>query len=154
MKKLMLCLGCSLLVLVLQSAQAQTKTAATTANSLKELFWLKGTWKGMANNSPFFEGFTIENDSLITIHYYADSSLSKVVALGKVLEEKGNIYHTYGKSKWKLVAKEGNTWSFAPVENASNHFQWTSTGTDVWQAVLITAGKKNLYRMERVKVTR
>ena len=112
---------------------------------------MKGNWKGGATNAPFFEGYEMESDSLITIKYYEDASLSKVTALGKVVLEGNSIYHVYGRSKWKLVKRTENTWWFEPVENANNSFKWIFVGPDSWKAELITAARTDNYLLERIK---
>lgn len=132
-------------------AFSQKSPDQSQMNSLKDLFWMEGTWKGISGNSPFFEGYEIENDSLMIIKYYAASDLTNGAALGRIFMEKYNIYHTYKRSKWKLASRNGNIWSFEPVENASNHFQWVFIDPDAWRVEIITSGKATNYLMQRVK---
>lgn len=140
-----------LLFTLLTDAFPQKSPDQSQVKSLKDLFWMEGIWKGLSGNSPFFEGYEIENDSLMIIKYYSGPDLSKVAALGSLFMENDNIYHTYKRSKWKLASRSGNTWSFEPVENASNHFQWVFVDPDSWRAEITSRGQATNYLMQRVK---
>lgn len=139
------------LLLAMGAAYAQGSDEKAKVNELREFAWMEGAWKGMAGNSSFYESFEMVNDTLIRIDYYADSSLTKVEGSGSVLLEKGDVYHTYGQSKWKLSERSGNTWCFEPVENASNYFCWTFIDHDSWSARLVSSGKVSNYQMERIR---
>jgi hypothetical protein len=75
---------------------AQSVQGTAEAAGLKDLFWIIGSWRGEAEQLPFFESYEVENDSLITIKYYADPALTTVSAVGATMEESKEIYHTYG----------------------------------------------------------
>ena len=132
-------------------ANAQELSEKMDGNKLHELFWMEGTWKGVAAGSPFFEAYEVMNDTLMRINYYSDSSLSKVEATGTVSLENDAIFHTYGKSRWKLAKREGNTWYFEPVAHASNTFSWSVEGPDKWKAEVVAGGRVSKYLMERMQ---
>ncbi|MGK7391792.1 MAG: hypothetical protein ACNS60_15685 [Candidatus Cyclobacteriaceae bacterium M2_1C_046] len=123
---------------------------AQEIKNIKELSWLLGDWEGKSGNSSFFEGYELHNDTLIIIKYYTDKSCTNIKGEGRIFLENGEIYHTSGRSKWKVTEKKKDTWCFSPIVNASNSFNWIFVNKRLWKAELITAGRTTTYPLERI----
>ena len=113
----------------------------------KEFYQLEGNWKGMAGNSAFFESYTIESDTLIMIGNFSDENLSRETGKGELFFRHGQIFHTSGNSKWKVLKKEITSWFFEPVQNASHGFSWILQSPSEWTAVI----GRNKYEMKKIK---
>ena len=132
------------------TATAQEARSQFKLTDFEPLRQMQGDWKGMAGNSPFFEGYEIRNDTLIWIRYFSDAALSKVSGEGSVYYSQGNIYHSNGNSTWRLKKKEGNTFYFEPVRNANNSFRWKINDATSWSAEVGSAGRSRIYEMVKV----
>ena len=140
-----------LLNLQVEIKAQEVQTAKFSLADFGQLHEMKGSWKGMAGNSPFFERYEIKNDTLIEITHYSDATLSKMTGKGIVYFSNGNIYHSSGNSVWKVKKKEGNTFHFEPFKNASNTFRWTINNRDSWTAEVGSAGRARTYEMQKIK---
>ena len=129
----------------------EVQTSKFSLADFRQLHEIKGSWKGMAGNSPFFERYEIKNDTFIEITHYSDATLSKTTGKGNVYFSNGNIYHSNGNSAWKVKKKEGNTFHFEPSKNASNIFRWTINNQDSWTAEVGSPGRSRTYEMKKIK---
>ena len=138
-----------------QSADSPAPTPATiTANDLKKLRWIEGTWRGSGYETPFYERYHFENDNTLIVEGLADESLSKVTDTTRFELKDGQFGNN---SEGRSVATEltDNYITFSPVARGQNTFRFQKESADSWKAVLTwpasdkrPAGER-VYLMER-----
>ena len=126
------------------SAQA-TPTPATpaklTAEDLKKLRWIEGTWRGTGvNQAAFFERYRWENDTTLAVDSFENEKLEKVTDTTR-FELRGAEFG--GGSQGALyvaTALDDNAITFAPVVKARNWFVWKRESKDAWTAIIKPLG--------------
>jgi hypothetical protein len=118
-------------------AGAPHRAAPRTAAPLARLQWLAGTWRGSGpGGGSFYEGYTFRGDTLLTIHYFADSTLAQVRDSGNVFWARDSIFHQAGDALWVAASVGPDSAAFLPLRNAGNAFTWRRQGPQAWRAVL------------------
>lgn len=137
------------------TAQSTATPANITANDLKKLLWIEGTWRGTGDvETPFYERYRFENDNTLIVEGLADESVSKVTDTTR-FELKDGQFGNGGDTRWVATEVADNYITFSPVARAKNTFRWQKESADSWKAVLTwpatekTPAKERVYRMER-----
>lgn len=123
---------------------------------LAKLRWIEGSWRGTGDvESPFFEKYHFENDSLLVVESFSDETLSKVTDVTR-FELKEGVFGNWGEgARWAATQLDERSVLFEPVARARNTFRWERQSKDVWKAVLnwpatgTAAAKQRVYQMER-----
>ena len=127
----------------------KTETVAYTQQDLKRIGWIEGNWKGMDNNTPFYEIYKFVNDSTLETTSYnwdgKDSSQSSTT----LLQWKENKYYLGDMMNWEV--KEISDSSIYMIPNkANNDIRWRFVDQNNWDAILNTNGQDKIYHMERI----
>jgi len=130
---------------------------AVTAEQLKKLKWIEGTWRGTGDvDKPFFERYHFDNDSTLLIESFADETLNKVSDVSRYELHDGQFGNT-GDVRWVATQFDDKSITFSPVAKARNSFIWASESSDVWKATLTWPAsdkgpaRQRIYKMERMK---
>lgn len=119
--------------------------------SLYQLSWLQGNWQGNGGAQPFYEIYTIKNDSTLEITSYdwngKDSSNSTKTFLRKYRDD----YYLGRERNWKVSDFTDSMIIMIPVYKAANGILWRARSENSWQAVIRTARNEKLYTMTRIK---
>ncbi len=99
------------------TAQSTATSAATpaniTANHLKKLLWLEGTWRGTGDvETPFYERYRFENDKTLIVEGLADESLSKVTDTTR-FDLKNGQFGNGGDTRWVATEVADNYITFS-----------------------------------------
>jgi hypothetical protein len=125
-------------------------TTTFTKGDLEKLRWLEGAWKGLDGVRPFYEHYTITNDSTLHITSYdwngADSSNTTTTAIAW----KQNHYFLGDSLNWRVDAITHNTVFLIPNYKAANKIIWKKKNQNTWEAVLTSPKGVKIYQMERV----
>lgn len=143
-----------------QVAPAQTPAAQAaaklTADDLKKLRWIEGTWRGTGEGvQPFYERYRFENDTTLAIDTFADEQLTKVTDTTRYELKNGEMGGGNEGFRWVAGALDDKSITFVPVAKARNSFRWETVDKDSWKAVLnwpATAerpARERVYKMER-----
>ena len=123
---------------------------------LAKLRWIEGTWRGTGDvESPFFEKYYFENDSLLVVESFSDGTLSKVDDVTRFELRDGQFGNWGEGARWAATQLDERSILFEPVARARNTFRWERQSKDVWKAVLTwpatdsSAAKQRVYQMER-----
>ena len=134
-----------------QSAQAP-KPIMLTAEDLKKLRWIEGSWRGTGvNQPPFFERYRFENDTTLAVDHFEDETLAKVTKTSRYELKNGEFR---GGSGYVATALDDNSISFGP-STAKNSFTWKQDTKDSWTAILTLPASGNkpasevIYKLER-----
>lgn len=116
------------------------------------LRWLEGSWRGTEQGrNPFYERYQFESDTLVRIHYLADSTAVQTANIGSVYLSGGVVYHEAGGGRWRAVRMDSTRIDFAPAERVTNAFTWARESGDAWVATLHNPGAvATVYRLERL----
>jgi hypothetical protein len=136
------------------SATPAPTPAHITANDLKKLRWIEGTWRGTGYETPFYERYHFENDNTLIVEGLADESVNKVTDTTRFELKDGQFGND---SEGRSVATEltDNYITFSPLARGQNTFRFQKESPDLWKAVLTwpasekrPAGER-VYHMER-----
>ena len=133
-----------------QSTATPAPTPATiTANDLKKLRWIEGTWKGSGYETPFYERYHFENDTTLIVEGLADESASKVTDTTRFELKDGQFGNN---SEGRSVATEltDNYITFSPVTPGQNTFRFQKESADSWKAILTWPASEKRKAGERV----
>ena len=123
---------------------------------LVKLRWIEGTWRGTGDvESPFFEKYHFENDSILVVESFSDGTLSKVTDVTRFELKEGQFGNSGEGARWAATRLDEGSILFEPVARARNTFIWEKVSKDEWKAVLAwpatetSAAKQRVYRMQR-----
>lgn len=135
-----------------QSTATPAPTPANiTANDLKKLRWIEGTWRGSGYETPFYERYRFENDNTLTVENLADESVSTVTETTRYELKDGK----FGNGRSVTTEFTDSYITFSPVARAGNTYRWQKESADSWKAILTSAAtdkapaKEVVYRLER-----
>ena len=140
------------------NSTGQNPNAKITAEQLRKLRWIEGSWRGTGvNQQPFFERYRFESDTVLAVDGLENEKLEKVTDTTRFELKDGEFGGGSEGSRWVATAIDENSISFAPVVKARNFFVWRRDSKDSWTAILSwpargdkPAGEKT-YKMERIK---
>lgn len=139
------------------STPQSTPTAAPapakiTANDLKKLRWIEGTWRGSGYETPFFERYRFENDDTLLVETLADESASNVTDTSRFVLKDGQF-----GSEGAVATELTDTYIvFSPLKPGQNTFRFEKESADSWKAVLTwpksekRAAGERAYNMQRL----
>lgn len=139
-----------LLLLIIFSIRLITATAQPDSMVIKKASWLVGTWKGMNNQSAFYETWRIQDDSLVnyTIEFKNDDT---IVTRQTSLRHKGKSIVFGKKGDWQLKRMTRNE---IVLENDaskySNRIIYLHLANDHWFTILEHPGSTMYFDMEKV----
>lgn len=139
-----------------QATPPAVTPAKLTAEDLKKLRWIEGTWRGTGVNQPaFFERYRWENDTTLAVDSFDNEKLEKVTDT-TLFELKDGEFGGGGEGRrYVATALDDNTITFGPVIRARNFFVWKHESKDSWTAIIKPLStpdkpaKDVIYNMER-----
>ena len=126
------------------SAAAGTPPAVTpptpgtfAAADFAKLRWLEGKWRGfMPDGGKFYESYTLENDSTIVKHSFADSTFTNPTDRSVIALRGTTVVDESEKARWVVTRIDSTGADFAPERGATNHFTFTREDATKWNASL------------------
>lgn len=120
------------------------------SNFINQYKWILGKWEGIGYKEPFYEEYTIVNDTLIRVNYFeSDSTFYELKNTGIVYYSKGKVFHKYGESSiWIASIEEPNKLHFKGFANATNSFIWKREDENNWIVLM----NNDTYKMKNVKI--
>lgn len=139
------------------TATQSSRPKKISAQELKKLRWIEGTWKGTGDvDKPFYERYYFENDTTLVVESYSDETLSTVTDVTRFVLKDGQFGNGGEGSRWAATELDEGSITFAPIVQARNSFRWQRESKDLWKAVLdwpAAEGKparQRVYSMERL----
>jgi hypothetical protein len=106
--------------------------ATITAEQLRSLRWIEGTWRGAGDSTSVFnERYRFIDDSTLVVDDPTKPSESPTR-----FELRRGRFGTNGPARWVAVQLLGGAVTFAPVSGARNFFIWRPVSTSRWVAEL------------------
>ncbi|MFZ0747780.1 MAG: hypothetical protein WAM70_00365 [Pyrinomonadaceae bacterium] len=131
--------------------------AKLTAEDLKKLRWIEGTWRGTVVNQPaFFERYRWENDTTLAVDGFENEKLEKVTDTTRFELKDGEFGGGSDGARYVATALDDNSIRFGPVMKVRNFFVWKRESKDVWTAIIQPLPrpdrpvKETFYKMERL----
>ena len=131
--------------------------AKLTAEDLKKLRWIEGTWRGTGVNQPaFFERYRWENDTTLAVDSFENEKLEKVTDTTRFELKDGEFGGGSEGARYVATALDDKSITFGPVIKARNDFVWKYESKDSWTAIIKPLPRpdkpvKNIiYNMERL----
>ena len=114
----------------------QQRTPKEDFNKMK---WLIGSWKGVANNRPFYEAWRRVNDSVYVNFSIEIKNGDTVVSEGSpIYRELGSVYLGQSPARWKLTRLTDDEMVFEnDTLKFSNKIIWHHTLIDHWYTELV-----------------
>ena len=114
-------------------ADAAVKPAKFTVDDFRRLSWLQGRWEGfMPDGKKFYEAYTVDNDSTITMRAYTDSTFNTQSYVATIGLRKGIVTNKISASAWAATRLDSTGADFGPYEMARNRFTWTREDSSKW----------------------
>jgi hypothetical protein len=122
-------------------------------NSLKQMRWLTGHWKGMYNGAPFYESWIWVNDSLmvnLSIEINEKDTIVKENGFNRLRQ--GKIIHGSTNAVWQLTELTDSKMVFAnDTLKYANRIIWSHSANDHWLTEIHNPGGRVInYDLERV----
>ncbi|RYZ00733.1 MAG: hypothetical protein EOO11_00480 [Chitinophagaceae bacterium] len=144
MRPLLLC--CLLLVLTPAMAQERADAAA-----FRQMSWLEGTWKGLANKKPFYEAWRFANDStIVNLSIEITGTDTLVKESGALRLRGGHIYLGEAPTQWTASRlRAGELVLRNDSLRFSNTIIWLHSPEDHWLTILEHPRSTVFYDMTR-----
>ncbi|HKY27118.1 MAG TPA: hypothetical protein VJM12_04150 [Pyrinomonadaceae bacterium] len=139
-----------------QSASPSPQPITITAEDLKKLRWIEGSWRGTGDiDKPFYERYKFENDTTLLVEGVADEKFDKVTDVSRFELKDGHFGSSSGESGSVAVALDDNSITFAPLGKMRNSFRFQRESADAWKAILTWkekdgTPKERVYKMDRM----
>ena len=131
--------------------------AKLTAEDLKKLRWIEGTWRGTGVNQPaFFERYRWENDTTLAVDSFENEKLEKVTDTTRFELKDGEFGGGSEGARYVATALDDKSITFGPVIKARNDFVWKYESKDAWTAIIKPLPRPDrpvkdiIYNMERL----
>ena len=131
--------------------------AKLTAEDLKKLRWIEGTWRGTGVNQPaFFERYRWENDTTLAVDSFENEKLKKITDTTRFELKDGEFGGGSEGARYVATELDDKSIRFGPVIKARNFFVWKYESKDVWTAIIQPLPrpdrptKETFYKMERL----
>ena len=131
--------------------------AKIPAGALKQLPWLLGTFRGTGvdgtTQAPFYERYSLADDSTLIVESFPDSTLTGKIDSTRY-EVRRDSLSTPGASRYLATAISADSVTFGPLVGVKNGFTWRKGDATSWTAVIIPAAAtapKRTYRMARLR---
>jgi hypothetical protein len=139
-----------------QATPTPATPAKLTAEDLKKLRWIEGTWRGTGVNQPaFFERYRWENDTTLAVDSFENEKLEKATDTTRFELKDGEFGGGSEGARYVATALDDNVITFAPVVKARNWFVWKRETKDTWTAIIQPLARPDkpakdiIYNMER-----
>jgi hypothetical protein len=138
-------------------APTSTVVAAKVApGALKQLPWLLGTFRGTGvegtTQAPFYERYSLADDSTLVVESFKDSTLAGAIDTTRYEVRRDSLSNP-GTSRYVATAISADSVTFGPLVGVNNGFTWRRGDNSAWIAVIIpaTPAKQRTYRMARTR---
>lgn len=114
-----------------------TGQTANTGNDFQKLKWLQGSWKGSANNQPFYEGWRLFNDSTLVNFSIEIKDKDTVIKESSALLFRNKKIVLGQETQWQATRITENEIVLKnDTPRFSNTIIWLHTGSDHWLTIL------------------
>ena len=120
--------------------------------SLKQMEWLAGYWKGMYNGAPFYEAWIKVHDSLmVNLAIEIKNTDTVVKENGFIRLQRGTIIHGGPDVTWRLTELTDSKMIFEnDTLKYANKIIWSHSANDHWLTEIHNPGRVINYDLERV----
>ena len=130
--------------------------ASIPEGALTQLPWLLGTFRGTGiegtAQEPFFERYTLADDSTLIVESFKDSTLAGAVDTSR-FEVRRDSLTSVGASRYIATSISPDSINFGPLTGVKNGFIWKKGDSSAWTAVIVPAAataSRRYYRMARI----
>jgi hypothetical protein len=140
-------------------AAATTVAAAhVPAGALKQVAWLLGTFRGRGEGTtvqaPFYERYSLADDSTLIVESFPDSTLKGTIDTTRYEVRRDSLSNP-GARRYVATVITGDSVVFSPLVGVRNGFTWRKGDDTSWVAVITPlsggAAAQRVYRMVRIK---
>jgi len=140
------------------AATATVAAARVQPGALKQMPWLLGTFRGRGEGStvqePFYERYSLADDSTLIVESFKDSTLTGPIDTSRYEARRDSLTNA-GASRYVATAITADSIVFGPLVGVRNGFIWRKGDDTSWIAVIrpLTGGAaaQRHYRMVRLK---
>ena len=138
-------------------AAVPVAAARAPSGALKQLPWLLGTFRGRGEGTtvqePFYERYSLADDSTLIVESFRDSTLTGPVDTSRY-ELRRDSLTSSGERRYVATAITADSLAFGPLVGVSNAFTWRRGDDSSWVAVIRPlaggASAERVYRMVRL----
>lgn len=137
------------------AAQTGSKLKPLTADDLKQLRWIEGSWRGTGGGvPPFFERYRFESGTVLLVEHL---DAGKVTSTSRYeLTPAHQFVSGTGNSQSTATSLDATSVTFEFAAKERGGYRWQRETADVWKAILFwpasgnRAAGERVYTMERV----
>jgi len=133
-----------------------TVAAKVPAGALKQMPWLLGTFRGTGvegtTQAPFYERYSLADDSTLIVESFKDSTLTGAIDTTRYEARRDSLSNP-GTSRYLATSISADSVTFGPLVGVQNGFTWRKGDASSWIAVIIpsnASSAKRTYRMARI----
>lgn len=143
------------------SESASVVAPKAPRDALMHMRWILGTFRGAGDEGtaqePFYERYSLADDSTLVVESFKDSSLTGAIDSTRFELRGDSLSNRAGGPRWTAGKVSADSVTFVPRERAHNSFTWRRGGDEsYWMAVIITPRpdgtlNRRVYRMARIR---
>ena len=138
------------------NSTSQTPSTKITAEQLRKLRWIEGSWRGTGvNQAPFFERYRFESDTVLAVDGFENEKLEKVTETTRFELKDGEFGGGNEGARYVASILDDNSITFEPRVKVRNLFIWKRESKDAWTAIIKwpanadKPARERVYNMER-----
>ena len=132
--------------------------AHVPVGALKQMPWLLGTFRGRGEGTtvqaPFYERYSLADDSTLIVENFPDSTLKGAVDTTRYEARRDSLSNP-GASRYIATVVTADSVVFGPLVGVRNGFTWRKGDDTSWVAVITPLGggasAQRVYRMVRLR---
>jgi hypothetical protein len=140
------------------SSASPSVAARVPPGALRQVPWLLGTFRGRGEGGtvqePFYERYSLADDSTLIVESFKDSTFSGAIDTSRY-EVRRDSLASAGERRYLATVVTGDSLVFGPLVGVRNGFTWRRGDDTSWVAVISPLGggaaAQRHYRMVRVK---
>ena len=137
---------------------ATVAAARVPPGALKQVPWLLGTFRGRGEGAtvqePFYERYSLADDSTLIVESFKDSTLTGAIDTTRYEVRRDSLTNP-GASRYVATTITADSIEFGPLIGVRNGFSWRKGDDTSWIAVIkpLSGGTsaQRVYRMVRIK---
>ena len=139
-------------------APATIAAARVQAGALKQMPWLLGTFRGRGEGTtvqePFYERYSLADDSTLIVESFKDSTLTGPIDTSRYEARRDSLTNP-GTRRYVATVISADSIVFGPLVGVRNGFTWRKGDDTSWIAIITPlsggAAAQRYYRMVRLK---
>ena len=119
-------------------------------SDLSKARWMEGNWKGEYQGKPFYETYSLMNDSTMAITSYIHTGTDSAAMETSYVMWADSAYYLGSQKNYIVIRMDEKEIAMVPHYRARNEIVWTYRDDSTWSAVLSGMADTLRYTMTRI----